>query len=121
MARERTGWFAMIDAREAGPMSRAEFALRLATDVVDEETFVWKEGMDEWLPAAQVRDLAPMFHSRKQAKKSGVRPPPPPAAAKAKNRRPEADAVDEEEIVLELDLDAIKPHKPAHPSGLPFA
>jgi hypothetical protein len=127
MARERTAWFAMIDGREAGPMSRAEFALRLATDVVDEETFVWKEGMREWLPAAQVGDLAPMFHTRKQAKQSGVRPPPPPPAAKGKAKRPEEDAgggvsedADEEEIVLELDLDAMKPHKPAPAAGLPF-
>jgi hypothetical protein len=113
----------MIDGREAGPMSRAEFALRLATDVVDEETFVWKEGMREWLPAAQVRDLAPMFQTRKQAKQDGVRPPPPPAAAKAKTKRREEDAGgglrvedDEEEVVLELDLDALKHAKPGHPA-----
>src|SRR5260370_41610850 len=92
MAGERTLWFAMIDGREAGPMSRAGFALRLATDVVDEETFVWKEGMREWLPAAQVGDLAPMFLTRKQAKLSGVRPPPPPPAAKGKTKRPGGDA-----------------------------
>jgi len=121
MAREQTAWFAMIDGREAGPMSRAEFALRLATDVVDEETFVWKEGMREWLPAAQVSDLAPMFQTRKQAKQGGVRPPPPPAAAKAKRREQVAGGGvqaedDEEEIVLELDLDALKHAKPGHPA-----
>jgi hypothetical protein len=124
MAREQTVWFAMIDGREAGPMTRAEFALRLATDLVDEETYVWKDGMREWLPAAQVRDLEPLFQSREQGKRSGARPPPPPAAAKAKTKRREVDAgggmraeVDVEEVLLELDL----PVGPAHrtPSAPP--
>src|SRR5437879_190534 len=87
MSRHRTLWFAMIDGQQAGPMSRAEFALRFAADVVDEETYVWKEGMREWLPASQVRDLAEMFHTREQARSQGVRPPPPPEAAKAKSKR----------------------------------
>lgn len=102
MARPRTVYFAMIEGQEIGPMTRAEFALRLASQMVDEETFVWKQGMREWLPASQVQELASMFHLREEARRQGVRPPPPPAVAKAKSRAKH----DDEEIELELDLDS---------------
>src|SRR5437764_10077867 len=88
MPRDQTVWFAMIDGTESGPMTRGEFALRMAADRVNEETFVWKEGMSEWLPAARVRDLAPMFHSKMKSKKKLVRPPPPPAAALTRSKPP---------------------------------
>src|SRR2546430_10414745 len=99
MGRDQTVWFAMIDGREVGPMTRGEFALRMSTDLIDEETFVWKEGMNEWLPASKVGDLAPLFKVRVQARQRNVRPPPPPAAALAKAHR--APPVEEE---IELDL-----------------
>ena len=101
MARDQTIWFAMVDGREAGPMTRGEFALRMSTDLIDEETFVWKEGMSEWLPAAKVGDLAPLFKARVQARQRNLRPPPPPAAALAKARRAPP-AEEEEEIELDL-------------------
>lgn len=113
MGRDQSVWFAVIDGREAGPMTRGEFALRMASDLVDEETFVWKEGMAEWLPAAKVGDLAPMFKARAEAKKRDIRPPPPPAAALAKKKAPV-----EEEIELELDL-APKTPPPPEPQPRP--
>ena len=64
MGRPRSVYFAMIDGAEIGPMSRAEFALRVASDMVDEETYVWKQGMQEWLPASKVGDLAGVFKLR---------------------------------------------------------
>ena len=97
MPRDQTVWFAMIDGREAGPMTRGEFALRMANDVVSEETFVWREGMSEWLPASDVRELAPMFQEKIKARQRSVRPPPPPAAALKKTPAPV-----EEEIELDV-------------------
>jgi len=76
----------MIDGQEVGPITRAKFALRLANSMVDAETYVWTQGMDDWLPAARVEDLAGIFKARQQARRSGLRPPPPPAAARAKGR-----------------------------------
>src|SRR5436305_851128 len=110
MPRDQTVWFAMIEGSEAGPMTRGEFALRMATDKVNEETFVWKEGMSDWLPAARVKDLAPMF--RVKAKKKVVRPPPPPAAALVKSKPPPVRHVEEEEIALELDTPISRPQQP---------
>src|SRR5881275_2342019 len=101
MARDQTIWFAMVDGREAGPMTRGEFALRMSTDLIDEETFVWKEGMSEWLPAAKVGDLAPLFKARVQARQRNLRPPPPPPAS-----------VEEE---IQLDVAAPTPPPPAEP------
>ncbi len=112
MPRDQTVWFAMIDGLEAGPMSRGEFALRMAADRVNEETFVWKEGMSEWLPAVKVRELAPMFHSKVKAKKKLVRPPPPPAAALAKSKPLAVLEVVEEEIPLELATPEVPPPAP---------
>src|SRR5438067_4210827 len=117
MPRDQTVWFAMIDGTESGPMTRGEFALRMATDLVGEETFVWKEGMSEWLPAAKVKDLAPMF--RVKAKKKVVRPPPPPAAALVKSKPPPVQHVHEEEIALELDTPIIPSPPRPQPALVP--
>ena len=85
----RTVYFAMIDGQEVGPITRAEFALRMAHAVVGRDTFVWTQGMSEWVPAGDVPDLALMFHAREKARSAGLRPPPPPAAAlKAKRPAP---------------------------------
>src|SRR5207248_11329923 len=67
----------------------------------------WKEGMSEWLPAAKVGDLAPLFKARVQARQRNLRPPPPPAAARAKARR--APPAEEEE---EIELDLAPPTRP---------
>jgi hypothetical protein len=112
MPRHWTVWFAMIDGHQTGPMSRAEFAQRLAADAVDEETYVWKEGMLEWLPASRVHDLAVMFERREQARRHGVRPPPPPAAAMEKAKPRPSAAESEKEIELEIDLGALKSAMP---------
>ena len=116
-------------------MTRGEFALRMSTDLIDEETFVWKEGMSEWLPAAKVDDLAPLFKARVQARQRNLRPPPPPAAALAKARRappakeeeeieldlapptpePPVEEEEEEEEGIELDVAAPTPPPPAEP------
>ena len=71
-------WFALIEGREAGPMTSAELAICVESDAVTSETFVWKDGMSEWAPAARVAELAPMFAPPPAAP---ARPPPPPAAA----------------------------------------
>lgn len=119
MGLPRTVYFAMIDGQEVGPITRAEFALRLANAMVSADTYVWKQGMDEWMPAAKVEDLAGIFKAREQARKAGLRPPPPPAAAMAKGRPPPPpvalEPAREEEIELELDLPAAKSKMPPPP------
>lgn len=92
MGRARTVYFAMIDGQEVGPITRAEFALRVANSLASEETYVWSQGMSEWLPAAKVEDLVGIFQLRQKARKEGLRPPPPPAAAMTKTKPPVAAA-----------------------------
>ncbi len=88
-------WFAMIDGREAGPMTNAELAICVESDAVTAETFVWKDGMTEWTTASNVAELAPMFAPPPAAPS---RPPPPPKAALA----PAVSDEDDESTVAEM-------------------
>jgi hypothetical protein len=83
MAREAAVRFVMIDGQQAGPMSRAEIGLQLASGGITAETFVWKDGMNGWKPGGEVSELAQLFEPEAPSSKSKP-PPPPPAAFKAK-------------------------------------
>ncbi len=85
MARDAAVWFVMIDGEQRGPMSRVELGLEYASGAIDGETHVWKDGMGEWLPAAELPDLAALF-SPQPPKPPVSRPPPPPAAAVQKSK-----------------------------------
>ena len=68
-------WFAMVSGQQTGPMGRAEFGLKAATSTVSARTYVWKEGMNGWLRAAEVAELSALFAA-----------PPPPKPAPAPSR-----------------------------------
>src|SRR4051812_38847022 len=78
MGRDAAVWFVMIGGQQQGPMSRAEVGLSVGTGSIDGETFVWKEGMQDWLPGAEVPELRLLFLP---PPKQPVKPPPPPLAA----------------------------------------
>src|SRR4051812_2413847 len=81
MGRDAAVWFVMIGGQQQGPMSRAEVGLSVGTGAVDGETFVWKEGMEGWLPGAEVPELRQLFVAGLKPAKP---PPPPPAAQRPK-------------------------------------
>jgi membrane protease subunit (stomatin/prohibitin family) len=62
------GWFAGINGRQQGPFD----ASALVAQGVTRDTLVWKNGMDGWVAAGQVPELASVFAS--------VPPPLPPQA-----------------------------------------
>jgi predicted Zn finger-like uncharacterized protein len=88
-------WFAMVAGQQTGPMSRAELGLKAATSAVTGRTYVWKEGMNGWLRAAEVPDLAALFAAPpppKPAPKPAPAPPKPtpPAQKTAPKQAPAA-------------------------------
>jgi predicted Zn finger-like uncharacterized protein len=72
-------WFAMIRGKQAGPLTREELIARADDGNVGPRTYLWREGMDAWQRAADVRELYGIFPRVPQAP---TRPPPPtPPAA----------------------------------------
>ncbi len=53
--------YAMIDGRQAGPMSLGEVAELIRGGKITMETYIWKPGMAEWKPAKEVNDVSPSF------------------------------------------------------------
>src|SRR5262245_27219717 len=76
-------WFAMIQGKQQGPISRAELALRASAGQVGPRTYLWKEGMESWIRAKEVPELVPFFAAPPT-------PPPPPAEETATPQGPGA-------------------------------
>ena len=61
-----------IDGKQAGPFDQAALQAQVAAGKLTGETLVWKTGMAQWVPAAQVPELASVLTSA---------PPPLPGNA----------------------------------------
>lgn len=51
--------YAIIDGVQQGPFSIGEVMEKMRQGAITPQTYVWKQGMSNWLPAEQVDDLAP--------------------------------------------------------------
>ena len=69
LPREPAAWFAMIQGKQLGPITRAELALKASAGQVGPRTYLWKEGMESWIRAKDVPELVPLFAA----------PPTPPS------------------------------------------
>ncbi len=61
-----------VDGNREGPYSREQLLLKQ----LPADTLVWRDGMEQWLPAAQLPELVGMF-TPFDLEKAGVRPYPP--------------------------------------------
>lgn len=52
--------YVIIDGRSCGPLSLQELTSMIRDGRVTPETYLWKAGMPDWLPAKDVTDIAPM-------------------------------------------------------------
>jgi len=68
-------WYYMAGNNRQGPMAQEEIHGLIASGVISRETFVWKQGMADWLPAGE-SELASLF--------SPDAPKTPPAPAQRK-------------------------------------
>ena len=75
-------WFAVVRSDRTGPLTRAQLGARIAAGDVDRATYVWKDGMESWLRAHAIDELAALFPA----------PPPSPAADDATQPDPDGPA-----------------------------
>ena len=54
-------WFAMLQGKQTGPLTRAELEARADEGEVGPRTYIWCEGMESWQRAQEVLELAEMF------------------------------------------------------------
>lgn len=51
-------WYVIINETQQGPFSPEEIHTMIAGGQINPQIFAWKEGMDNWLPIAQIPELA---------------------------------------------------------------
>ena len=68
-------WYFLLGEDEQGPVSSGELRQHASDRTVTSETLVWKEGMEDWVPASRIKGLF--------SEKSSSASPPPPKAAPA--------------------------------------
>jgi len=84
-------WHLVIDQEQVGPMTAADVHQRFAAGEIDGDTFTWREGLDEWLPLAQLDAFAAIISSTPPV----VEPPQPLAAAPTPRAREREDHRDD--------------------------
>lgn len=75
-------WYYARGESEQGPISTAQIKALAATGALRRDDLVWKEGMENWLPASDVDELFP------QSKKKGSEPERQAAPAAKDNGTP---------------------------------
>jgi RsiW-degrading membrane proteinase PrsW (M82 family) len=64
-------WFYLHDGKPAGPVEHEAVAAMLRGGSLGPASYVWKDGMADWLPVAEIAELRPLMVPR------SVFPPPP--------------------------------------------
>lgn len=59
-------FYAMIENVQRGPYNEMQFKRLIENKLADAQTLVWKEGMDEWQPACEVKMMAKFFPKQQQ-------------------------------------------------------
>ena len=63
-------WFIYSNNQQSGPFAMNQLQQMVTMGSVTKETYLWKNGMSNWMPAGQIVELAPLFVTNT--------PPPPP-------------------------------------------
>ena len=67
-------WYYIGHYGQLGPLTRAQIDELIDSEVIARDTYVWKVGMTNWIPAGQTPELSSFFNSRLAFDS----PPPPP-------------------------------------------
>ncbi|RYG24928.1 DUF4339 domain-containing protein [bacterium] len=67
-------WYYIGHYGQLGPLTREQIDELVEGGVIVRDTYVWRAGMDNWLPAERVRELTDAF----RAAQPFAAPPPPP-------------------------------------------
>lgn len=67
-------YFVYANGQQSGPYNMAQLAQMAKSGALTKETFVWKNGMQDWMVAGSVVELGKFFTTNT--------PPPPPMGMK---------------------------------------
>ena len=64
---ENAQWFAMIQDQQQGPFVLKQLRAKWAQSVIDQSTYVWREGLDGWQMISQLPELQSVWKPTKTA------------------------------------------------------
>lgn len=73
-----TQWYYGLQGRRQGPLTVDQIKRLIADETIKRETLIWKAGMPDWTPAAEVAELFPDEGPRRVPTAGPPRPPQPP-------------------------------------------
>ena len=73
-------FYAIIEGVRRGPYNEIQFKRLVDNDLANADTMVWKEGMTEWQPAAQVKMMEHIFSNQPHSQSEQAQQPAQPAA-----------------------------------------
>jgi hypothetical protein len=68
-------WYYIGHYGQLGPLTLDQMEELVAGGVIDRDTYVWKQGLPDWMPAGKTPEISAMFMDVK----TNVAPPPPPS------------------------------------------
>jgi hypothetical protein len=74
-------WYAGINGVPVGPMRLVELRRRAQQGFVDEDTLVWRDGLEEWVPLRTFPELCALLKEAAATARTSLTPAPPSAAA----------------------------------------
>src|SRR5690349_1390569 len=69
---EGGGWHLVVDGEQVGPLPESEIRARLARNEINGETYIWKEGLADWLKLSTVPEFADAVSAPPVADASGA-------------------------------------------------
>ncbi len=81
-------WYYIGHYGQLGPLTRDQIDELIEGEVIARDTYVWKIGMTNWLPAGQCPELASVYNAR--APIENIPPPPPGPPLGMGNTMPQA-------------------------------
>ncbi len=68
-------WYYIGHYGQLGPLTLDQMEELVAGGVIDRDTYVWKQGLPDWMPAGRTPEISSMFMDAQP----NVAPPPPPS------------------------------------------
>lgn len=108
-------WFVLKDGQQLGPWTRQALVENLARQEINDQTFVWRDGMAEWQRLGEVHELAALSSANgHDANSPWVAPPALPGSsanpalknAAKNNPVPDARGVEEDDSPTYVDANA---------------
>src|SRR5664279_1603987 len=69
---EGAGWHLVVDGEQVGPLPESEIRARLARNEINGETYIWKEGLADWLKLSTVSEFSDAVSAPPAGEASGA-------------------------------------------------